>query len=99
MSIPRPQERPEFREIIPILEICKQSDAVAMLSNAESVSNSGGGIGLSLSLPMVTTQRGSQERGDNDETGGGEEGRDTPPLVGTVSALRNHWEMEASKNR
>ena len=38
-------------------------------------------------LPMVTQQEADPE------------GRSTPPLVGHVSALRNHWEMEASRNR
>ncbi|GFO12240.1 serine/threonine-protein kinase tnni3k-like [Plakobranchus ocellatus] len=38
------------------------------------------------------------ERGENEAGGEGEEGRETPPLAGNVSALRNHWEMEASKN-
>ena len=38
-------------------------------------------------LPMVTQQETDSE------------GRNTPPLVGHVSALRNHWEMEASRNR
>lgn len=39
-------------------------------------------------LPMVTVQDSNTD------------GRTTPPLVvGHVSALRNHWEMEASRNR
>ena len=38
-------------------------------------------------LPMVTQQEADPE------------GRDTPPLAGHVSALRDHWEMEASRNR
>ncbi|KAK3756388.1 hypothetical protein RRG08_038877 [Elysia crispata] len=92
-----PDERPEFREIIPILDACKQSEAVAMLSNVEAVAGGGGGASISLSLPMVTTHRGSQDR-MKDELIAGDEGRDTPPLAGNVSALRNHWEMEASKN-
>ncbi|XP_012934991.1 serine/threonine-protein kinase TNNI3K [Aplysia californica] len=77
-----PDERPEFREIIPIIDECKQSQAVAMLSNVEPSSNPS----LPLSLPMVTNQ-------DSDG-----EGRDTPPMAGHVSAMRNHWEMEASRN-
>ncbi|KAH9512436.1 Serine/threonine-protein kinase tnni3k [Bulinus truncatus] len=76
-----PDERPEFRDIIPILEECKRSQAVAMLSNTEVTT-----VTLPTSLPMVTTQ---------DPDG---DGRDTPPLAGHVSALRNHWEMEASRN-
>ncbi|XP_055898146.1 serine/threonine-protein kinase TNNI3K-like [Biomphalaria glabrata] len=76
-----PDERPEFCEIIPILEECKRSQAVSMLSNCESTT-----VTLPISLPMVTTQ-------DSDG-----DGRDTPPLAGHVSALRNHWEMEASRN-
>ena len=69
-----------------------------MLSNVEAVAGGGGGASISLSLPMVTTHRGSQDR-MKDELIAGDEGRDTPPLAGNVSALRNHWEMEASKNR
>ncbi|XP_059146369.1 serine/threonine-protein kinase TNNI3K-like [Physella acuta] len=76
-----PDERPEFREIIPVLEECKRSQAVAMLSNSDTSTAS-----LPMALPMVTGQ-------DSDG-----EGRDTPPMAGHVSALRNHWEMEASRN-
>lgn len=75
------QERPEFRDIIPILEECRQSQAVAMLSNVDAAPSL-----FPTALPMVTDQVDP-------------EGRTTPPLVGHVSALRNHWEMEASRNR
>lgn len=77
------QERPEFREIIPILEECRQSQAVAMLSNIDPPPSI-----FPSALPMVTVQDSNTD------------GRTTPPLVvGHVSALRNHWEMEASRNR
>ena len=76
------QQRPEFREIIPILEECRQSQAVAMLSNVDPPPSL-----FPSALPMVTQQEVDPE------------GRSTPPLVGHVSALRNHWEMEASRNR
>ena len=77
------QERPDFREILPTLEECKQSQTVAMLSNVDS----GPTVSFPNILPMVTDQ-------DSDN-----EGRSTPPLAGHVSALRNHWEQEASRNR
>ncbi|KAL8562937.1 hypothetical protein ACOMHN_004629 [Nucella lapillus] len=77
-----PDQRPEFREVIQALDECQQSQAVAMLSNVDLPSPSL----FPSTLPMVTQQ-------DADS-----EGRTTPPLVGHVSALRNHWEMEASRN-
>ncbi|XP_067661812.1 serine/threonine-protein kinase TNNI3K-like [Haliotis asinina] len=75
-------ERPEFREFLPVLEECKQSQAVAMLSNADS----GATVSFPSSLPMVT------------DTDSDPEGRSTPPLTGHVSAMRSHWEQEASRN-
>jgi hypothetical protein len=75
--------RPEFRDVIPVLEECRQSQAVAMLSDLNTPPTPSF---FPSALPMVTG-------------GEGEEGRTTPPLVGHVSALRNHWEQEATRNR
>ncbi|XP_050411148.2 serine/threonine-protein kinase TNNI3K [Patella vulgata] len=77
-----PDDRPEFKEIVPILEECKQSQAVAMLSNSDTTPI----VAFPTALPMVTDR-------DSDD-----EGRSTPPLAGHVSALRSHWEQEATRH-
>ncbi|XP_060602558.1 serine/threonine-protein kinase TNNI3K-like [Ruditapes philippinarum] len=80
---PNPEDRPDFAEILPILEDCKHSPTVMMLSNPPEYQQ----VPLSASLPAVI----------RDHEGDGE-GRATPPLVGNVSALKSRWEMEASRN-
>ncbi|XP_064617011.1 serine/threonine-protein kinase TNNI3K-like [Liolophura sinensis] len=77
-----PQERPEFREIVPILEECRHSQAVALLSNSIST-QSEFNSGLSVLTEPVLEE---------------EDGRSTPPLTGMVTAMRTRWEMEASRN-
>lgn len=74
------EDRPEFKEIVTILEECKQSQGAALLGNSP------------MSVSLVS--RLSPIR-DEDE---GEEGRDTPPLAGHVTALRSHWEQEATRH-
>ena len=105
---PNPDERPEFREIIPTLEDCKQSHAVAMLSNVDRAE--GPKSGGSLSLPMVTTTQDSNNsssstggaalgvEGEGGGGGGSRDTDDTPPMPGHVSAMKNLWEMEASRH-
>ena len=78
------QDRPDFAEILPILEECRTSPAVMMLSNPPDYPP----LSLSASLPAVIR--------DHNAEG---EGRATPPLAGNVLALRTHWEMEATRNR
>ena len=78
------QDRLDFGEILPILEDCRHSPAVMMLSNPPDYP----AMSLSASLPAVIR--------DHDIDG---EGRATPPLAGNVLALRTHWEMEASRNK
>ncbi|XP_053380307.1 serine/threonine-protein kinase TNNI3K-like [Mercenaria mercenaria] len=80
---PNPEDRPDFAEILPILEDCKHSPTVMMLSNPSEYQP----VPLSASLPAVIRDH----EGDS-------EGRATPPLIGNVSALKSRWEMEASRN-
>ncbi|XP_060080735.1 serine/threonine-protein kinase TNNI3K-like [Ylistrum balloti] len=74
------EDRPEFKEIVTILEECKQSQGAALLSNSP--------ISVSL-VSRLSPIRDEEE---------GEEGRDTPPLAGHVTALRTHWEQEATRH-
>ncbi|XP_052790328.1 serine/threonine-protein kinase TNNI3K-like [Mya arenaria] len=83
---PNPEDRPEFAEILPILEDCKHSPAVMMLSNPSGYT----AVPLSASLPAVIR--------DHDGDGEGEGGRATPPLVGNVSALKSRYEQELQRN-
>ncbi|KAL4218676.1 Serine/threonine-protein kinase tnni3k [Mactra antiquata] len=80
---PNPEDRPDFGEILPILDECKQSQAVALLSNPQEHQF----VPLSASLPAVIRDHETDS-----------EGRATPPLAGNVSALKSRWEMEASRN-
>jgi len=79
------QDRPDFAEIIPILEEVKQSPAVSLLSNPAGYQQ----MSLSASLPAVI----------RDHESDGEGGRATPPLAGNVSALKSRWEQEVQRNR
>ncbi|KAJ8300565.1 hypothetical protein KUTeg_022084 [Tegillarca granosa] len=71
-----PEDRPEFKEIVLLVEECRQSLGAAMLSNSSVVTN----------LSQVKDEDISKE------------GRETPPLAGHVTALRTHWELEATRN-
>ena len=64
--------------MVQILEDYKQSQAVALLSNAS--------MDVSELSPL------------NDGDSSDEEGRNTPPMTGNVSALRSHWELEATRH-
>ncbi|CAH1787041.1 unnamed protein product [Owenia fusiformis] len=77
-----PEDRPEFSSSIPILEMCKESQAVAMLSNSAQMET----------FTISTSHCAPEEDEEEDD------GRSTPPLAGHVSAMRTRWELEASKN-
>lgn len=79
-----PDERPDFKDIVPCLEECRQSQAVMLLSNGNSLPSDS----------MVDSLNDISVISDDSET----DGRSTPPLTGHVTAMRTRWEMEASRN-
>lgn len=78
-----PEDRPEFREILPFIEECRESQAAEMMNTSSTAS-----------LVAHFTSALPQLKDEESE----EEGRATPPLAGTVTALRTKWEQEASRN-
>ncbi|KAH3794040.1 serine/threonine-protein kinase TNNI3K-like [Dreissena polymorpha] len=81
---PNPEDRPDFAEILPILEECKQSGTVMLLSNPSGYQS----LSLSASLPAVI----------RDHDGILDDGRSTPPLAGNVSALKSRWEQTVQQH-
>ncbi|XP_071156052.1 serine/threonine-protein kinase TNNI3K-like [Mytilus edulis] len=79
-----PEDRPEFREILPFIEECRESQAAGTINNTSSTA----------SLVAHFTSALPQLKDDDSE----EEGRATPPPSGTVTALRTKWELEANRN-
>lgn len=77
------KDRPEFKELLHTLEECRQSQAVALLSNSEVPS---------VSFPAIVPNEARDSDSESD-------GRTTPPLAVNVTALRTHWESEATRNR
>ena len=87
-----PEQRPEFRDLIPVLEATRQSQAVAMLSGTPPPPPAGPPAHAPPVLPMVTA---NDAPPDPDSPGCG--GGDAPP-EGHVSAMKHRWEMEASRH-
>ena len=69
---------------MPFIEECRESQAAGMMNTSSTAS-----------LVAHFTSALPQLKDEESE----EEGRATPPLAGTVTALRTKWEQEASRNR